>query len=273
MADVALVSAHYYPNYLRASLKVAQRLKRTLSVDRHVAVFTGPAMAATEPPDGVEVVMHDNQGQEFGAYQAGLDHVFATGCPEWVVFANDTLGLHAPLSRVGLRIAAGQTALQSTLPIVVGIEDRKERSFRVGTLVGNRWMRTHWFALNAPALEALGRRIRAPEVEALVPGDATMDTFFAPDLDDSMRMRLETWLFGAGPPADQWYDSAPLTEANAARMAGKARAVLQEAYLSLRLEQVSTIFVNVRNTGLLGRAVMKVENAAFRPQRPQKTSG
>ena len=253
--SVALVSVHFYADYQRRNLREIERLKRAIPIDRHVGVLNGGA-ELIEGIDGfneAQWVRHDNEGQEFGAYQQGLDVLLEGNRPDWVIFMNDTLGTHTRLSGGSvhrLQVAVGSPP--SSLPIVAGVLHHIERSFHIHGHRGSRHMRSHAVALNAVALDGLEHRIRVADIDALIAGAATCDSFFAEHCDPSLKLRLADYLFRTD-AALKWYRAAPLTHNNCAAMARKARAILQEFYLSLRLETASTVFVDLRASRLRDR--------------------
>lgn len=263
--STALVSVHYYPDYQRRCLREIERLKRAVPIGQHVGVLNGGAdlMAPIGDVPGAQWMQHDNEGQEFGAYQRGLDELLKTDRPDWVIFMNDTLGTHTRLPDGFLqRLQRVIESPPSSLPLVAGVEHRLERSLQIQGHRGSRHMRSHAVALNAGALDVLDRRIRAAEIDSLIAGAATRDSFFSADCDPSMQMRLASYLFRPD-AALKWYRAAPLTPDNCAAMARKARAILQEFYLSLRLESASTIFIDLSPLTLRDRLRDRLEMAFF----------
>jgi hypothetical protein len=250
--SVALVSAHYYPDYQRRNLREIERLKRAIPIDRHVGVLNGGAelIEVIAGPSGTQWVGHDNEGQEFGAYQRGLDVLLEGERPDWVIFMNDTLGTHTRLAcGVLQRLQTAVESPTSSLPLMAGVLHHIERSCQIHGHRGSRHMRSRAMALNGVALGVLERRIRAAEIDALIAGAATRDSFFSEGCDPALQLRLASYLFQTD-AALKWYRAAPLTHDNCAAMALKARAILQEFYLSLRLESASAIFIDLRASRL-----------------------
>jgi hypothetical protein len=101
------------------------------------------------------------------------------------------------------------------------------------------------FALNLAALRELEHKLYVPRLNADVPGGPTLDTFFSARLDRDLKAHIASWLF-ATTGRDRWYKSEPLNPENAERMAEKARAILQEKYLSARLEYAPADFRDIR---------------------------
>jgi hypothetical protein len=109
----------------------------------------------------------------------------------------------------------------------------------------HRWVSTNVFALNLAALRELEHRLYVPRLGADVPGGSTLDTFFGAALDRDLKAHIASWLF-ATTGKDRWYKAEPLSAENAGRMAEKARAILQEKYLSARLEYAAADIRDIR---------------------------
>ena len=103
------------------------------------------------------VLLHDNSGLEFGAYQAGVERLLAAGEPDWTVILNDTFAIHQCFSRPMRRhfVHAVTTIDDQETPIVVGQVESLPRSFDLLGLRMHRWITTNVFAVNRGALRAL----------------------------------------------------------------------------------------------------------------------
>ena len=261
--SIALVSVHYYPDYQRRNLREIERLKRVVWIDRHVGVLNG----GSELIEGIagsntQWVRHDNEGQEFGAYQRGLDVLLEGNRPDWVIFMNDTLGTHTRLPNGVLRrLEWAIKASDGVFPNVIGIVDNQFQSVQIRGHRGSRHVRSHALALNQQAIKALDDRIRVPQIDSLVAGGCTSQTFFSVDCDPNVQLRLLSFLFEPGPY--KWYRATPLTADNCAAMSRKARAILQEYYLSFRLESVSSIFIDLRASTLPNKVRDAIETQWF----------
>lgn len=269
---IGVVSVHYYEGYLERSLANLRRLNASLQPAACVLVANNPAIVprlqreVIEPGPVTDAVLHDNTGLEFGAYQAGLARLRTTGDFDWVVILNDTFDIHecfaTPLRDNFLRNVL--SPVRSTLGIVVGEVDETPRSWLLGGLRTHRWVRSNVLALNAVALDALGDRLHSPELDALIREAAQPDAFFAETLDPVLRERIESWLFPH--EADGrwgWYQGQHLNADNAARFARKARCILQEKYLSARLDAASTIFVNIKQLSIADSIRRSLEKRVF----------
>ena len=269
-SHVAVVSVHYYPEYVEQSLRHWREMCKRLRPERCVLVANSPVVlpalqeAARSSASAGTAVLHDNDGLEFGAYQAGVDRLLADGEPGWTVVLNDTFAIHqcfsSPMRRHLAR--AVTTIADVDTPIVVGQVESVPRSFELLGLRMHRWVTSNAFAMNRGALRALKRRLRCAEVDGLVAGSAPAAAFFAEGLDPSLRDHLSRWLFVPG-SARSWYQAASLDERNAPMLARKARSILQEAYLSARLEAASTIFADIKRMSIFEKLLQRIEATAF----------
>jgi hypothetical protein len=267
-APVVLVSAHYYAGYQARNLQQARKLKAAMQIDRHVAVLNvdptvQPPVQGADASRSTEWIAHDNTGHEFGAYQRGLEHVLHSSAPGWVIFMNDTIGSHAHLPWLSLRrLAAAIAAPATEMPTIVGFECHRDHAFLLQGRRSSRWMRTHCFALNASALRVLGYAVRAPELDRLVWGGATADSFFNPALDFTVQRQVGGWLFDVDCDS-RWYRAGVLAPDNCDMFAAKARACIQEFHVSLRLDEVSAQFIDLCPPSTWGTVVMKLDQELF----------
>ena len=271
---VAVVSAHYYPEYVEHSLRHLGRMCERLQpqccvlVANHPAVLPALQEAAARSPYAASALLHDNSGLEFGAYQAGLDRLLEAGEPDWTVILNDTFAIHQCFSRPMRRhfIEAVTTIDDRDTPIVVGQVESLPRSFDLLGLRMHRWITTNVFALNRGALRAVSHRLRCAEPDDLVTGLTPIDAFFSPRLDAVLREHLGRWLFV---PAGEmsWYRAAPLDAQNAPAFSRKARSILQEKYLSARLEAAGTIFADIKQMSHSERLLQRVGAVVFAVRR------
>ena len=237
-------------------------------VANHPAVLPALQEAAARSPYAASALLHDNSGLEFGAYQAGLDRLFEAGEPDWTVILNDTFAIHQCFSRPMRRhfIEAVTTIDDRDTPIVVGQVESLPRSFDLLGLRMHRWITTNVFALNRGALRAVSHRLRCAEPDDLVTGLTPIDAFFSPRLDAVLREHLGRWLFV---PAGEmsWYRAAPLDAQNAPAFSRKARSILQEKYLSARLEAAGTIFADIKQMSHSERLLQRVAAVVFAVRR------
>jgi hypothetical protein len=250
---VAVVSTHYYPEYLARSVRFAQRAARDLQASVCALVANQPSLVAplSRQATGFDaeaiVHAHDNTGMEFGAYQAGLDAVLRRGDVDWLLVLNDSSSVHQSFNGERLKQIRWHVAWRRlhAAPDGIGQVESIAEPFTIAGCTTRRWMTSNIFALNRPALDGLGRRLFCPEIDGLIAGGPTLDTFYADELDPVLRARISAWLFDVTAPV-HWYGAAPLDATNHARFARKARSIVQEMYLAARLERMGAEFLDVR---------------------------
>jgi hypothetical protein len=276
----AVVSVHYYPEYLEESLRHLREMCERLKPERCVLVANNPTVlpalqeAARRSSYGESVLLHDNSGLEFGAYQAGVDRLLAAGEPDWTVILNDTFAIHQCFSRPMRRhlVHAVTTIADRDTPSVVGQVESLPRSFDLLGIRMHRWITTNAFAVNRGALRALKRRLRCAEPDDLVVGLTPAEAFFSTRLDPVLGKYLSRWLFvPAG--ALSWYGAAPLDERNAPALARKARSILQEKYLSARLEAAGAIFIDIKAAMTRSdKLLQRIDATVFKLRRHRRAS-
>ena len=281
----AIVSVHYYLQYVEQSLRHLREMCKHLKPERCVLVANNPAVlpalqeAAGRSAYAESVLLHDNSGLEFGAYQAGVDRLLAMGEPDWTVILNDSFAIHQCFSRPMRHhfVHAVTTTDDRDTPIVIGQVESLPRSFELLGLRTHRWITTNVFAVNRGALRLLKHRLHCAECDELVAGSPPVEAFFSARLDPVLREHLSQWLF-VRDGVSFWYGAAPLSEQNAPGHARKARSILQEKLLSARLEAAGASFFDIksrmtRSDKLLQRLDMMIfalgrrRHAARRPAR------
>lgn len=253
---IGVVSVHHSEARVAPTLRSLQRLRSRLGDPPVVCVVNGPdalpatrAAAASLPPS-VQVVAHDNAGWEFGAYQAGHDALQATRDFDWLLFVNDTFSTHQRFPGAYETRLVEAVARTVDFPVVVGQIEKLGRSYLLRGLRTHRWVTTNAFALNRAALTALGGRLWDPSLASAIRDTGDLRAFFAGELDPVLTEHISSWLFEEPPAMFRWYGAAPLSAANAERMANKARSILQEKRLAAVLEGASADFVDIKDVGL-----------------------
>lgn len=273
----AVVSVHYYPEYVEQSLRHLREICERLKPERCVLVANNPTVlpalqeGARRSAYAESVLLHDNSGLEFGAYQAGVDRLLAAGEPDWTVILNDSFAIHQCFSRpMRHRFAhAVRTTDDHDTPIVIGQVESLPRSFELLGLRTHRWITTNAFAVNRGALRVLKHRLRCPECDELVAGSTPVEAFFSARLDPVLREHLSHWLF-VRDGAFSWYGAAPLGEQNAPGHARKARSILQEKYLSARLEAAGAIFVDIKAMTRSDKLLQRLDMMVFALRRHRR---
>lgn len=255
-----LIVAAYAPARYRQTLQTVSMLAEVLPLRRIVLVLNGPAIGGAEDASerlgrDVEIVRHDNVGREFGAYQAGLDHLRAD-LADGVVIVNDTLGSHQPVTRPWLKAFVSALFRGNDPGFVAGTLQISERRMELDGMTSSRWIRSNLVGLDRAALDAIAHRLFIPPVETFVRSTPDPDRFFAPEVGPALAAHLKSWLFST--EGLRWYGAEPLTAANAARMAEKARSILQEKHLSFRLDTAGMAFHGITFTRRSDRVLHKL---------------
>lgn len=270
MPRLAIVSVHYYRHWLEKSLHELSRIVALTGADHCILVNNNPAIQAdvlrlAESHAFVKTaLLHDNSGHEFGAYQLGLDKTLEAGDFDWVLFVNDTFSTHQPFfrsHRVTIASCLGRPA-DNELAMIVGKVDALDRSYVLNGVRSHRWVATNIFALNRKAVRALNGRVHYPVLDDLVRPSGDVEQFFSEGFDETLLKHLAAWLF-TGRAGSRWHSAAPLNADNAPRFVAKARAILQEKYLSALLEENCAYFLDLRKMGYLERVVCRAESLVF----------
>src|SRR5262249_14919894 len=124
---------------------------------------------------------------------------------------------------------------------IVGRIDQADQLLSLGGLTGNRWVRSNLILIDAAALKPIDHRLYLPEIAGWVRESADLNEFFGDEVGPATKARTAKLLFEAG----GWDDAAPLSPANEKRLCVQARWILQELYLTMRLEHAGTTLVDL----------------------------
>jgi hypothetical protein len=243
-----IVLVVYYPDYLKRICTIASEFAKWEGVHSVQVVINNPAIRDADVTSlyslnqvSVAFVRHDNTGFEFGAYQRGIDEIRKSESrPFDVLVMNDTVGTHQRIDRLYLRNFR-DTVRTRPVRSIVGNTDSVPRRLDVNGLYCVRWVRSNLFYMDHAALSSIDHTIYVPGIDDLILGGPTEAEFYSHDVSPSLKHHISSWLFGNGALA--WYKAQPLSAENCTRMAFKARCVLQELYLSMRLEAADTHFL------------------------------
>lgn len=261
---VHFVLVIYYPASLARISKVAAALIHTQRVSTLRVVINNPRIdergvrqhfADLSVP--ARVLRHDNAGLEFGAYQLGLDdlrraHADGFSC----LIANDTAGIHQRINSFFLREFSHAAHAHLGSNAVIGVIDSAPRRLELCGLHGSRWVRSNLFVMDQHALESVRNQIYVARLDACINDSPKEEDFFAEGIGPSLRLHLSHWLFSGAP--DAWYKSEPLSLDNHRKMAAKARSILQELFLGMRLENAATAFIQPPRLSKVERALVNL---------------
>jgi hypothetical protein len=243
-----LVLVVYYPDYLKKVCAITAYLANLSKISSVVVVINNLAITENALSGlfcgslaSVKVIRHDNIGFEFGAYQRGIDEIRKSeDQPFDVIVMNDTVGTHQRIDQLYLRNFR-DTVRTRPVRSIVGNTDSVPRRLDVNGLYCVRWVRSNLFYIDHAALASINHTIYVPGIDDLILGGPTEAEFYSQDVSPSLKHHISSWLFGKGALA--WYKAQPLSAENCTQMAFKARCILQELYLSMRLEAADTHFL------------------------------
>ena len=246
-SPVYVVAVVFYRNYYPNLLRSLGKLREFCAIEKIVLVVNNPAIEAASLEGSlqglaarIECVAHDNTGGEFGGYQLGIDRLGqdlqAPGC---LIIVNETLGIHYPFEREHAG-AFMRSLLDRRQPCrVVGHIDHSPRRLGIDDCWSSRWVRSNLVGFDFAAISSIDYRVFVPHLHGYIRETDVVDDFFSEKVDGFLRWYIADWLFSEG----RWYGAAALSKANAKSLAFKARSILQEKYLSMRLEQHHTAFL------------------------------
>jgi hypothetical protein len=244
-----LIAAAYYPSYLAHLASIVQRISASRPLHLLSIVINGTHISPHDVEncfDGLArkriIYQHDNSGLEFGAYQVGLDLLRSSDDSDFdLIILNDTVGVHYPLNSETLSAFVRTLTIAPWTCRAVGIITTVPRALSIDQFLTSRWVRLNLMGFDAEAISRIGYRIYVPAIDENVAATADAQSFFSSSVGRSLQDHVGRWLFATS--GDRWYGAAPLAPDNAAKLAAKARSILQEQYLSMRLEQVFAAFL------------------------------
>ncbi len=237
----SLVLVLYESQRIDTVLQIMARLHKQVGFASTVVVRNSPRIDQTALesrlrawPGSIEIRDHDNTGMEFGAYQAGWAQL-STASRQGVLYVNDTIGTNQYISRFyRARLAGLLTTAPTASAFACGHVILHPHRLAIGDLESASFIRSNLFFLNQQAMQALDEQIYRPDIDQLVRVTTDENSFFAPEVGAGLARHLRNWLFNTHHTSG-WYKAQALNESNAGFMASKARSILQEKLLSLRL--------------------------------------
>jgi hypothetical protein len=248
-SETFLIALSYYPTYFSSLVKRIEAFRARLEISAAVVVLNNRAVSVDSARSALHpkcrpfhVIEHSNEGSEFGGYQAGLDFLrHDAGKIGNVLILNDTLGVHYEFYPEHMDAMQRRIDDRASSQRMVGRIDQAEQLLSLGGLTGNRWVRSNLIFIDAAALRSIDHQFYLPEIAGWVRESADPNKFFSDEVGPATQVRTSKWLFEPG----GWYDAAPLSPANQRRFASKARSILQELYLTMRLEHAGTTIMDL----------------------------
>jgi hypothetical protein len=235
-----IIGVAYYPSYIDDLARNINKLQLCFNISFIIVVLNNRAISTKSCRDKIRtesiplhILEHDNSGGEFGAYQAGVDFLSTISeTPNDVLMLNDSVGLHYPFNREHISSFANRASERTWRKMAAGKVDYSERLLTLGAFSGSRWIRSNLMFIDDAALQSINRKIFVPEISEWIVETADEALFFGDQISVNTRERLSKWLFRES----GWYASAPLSSSNYKKFRFKAQAILQEFYLTMRLE-------------------------------------
>lgn len=218
--------------------RILRQINKSTTISELAIVWNG---TKTIPEDLVRfkldnltprVIIGSNRGREFGGYQEGMDSLDLSAV-SGVYFINDTAGVHNYIPSYFISAFTKDIDRdRGDAALCFGHIDHTKSSFTLQGMVCKKWVRSNLFYLNSSAINLVSKTIYSPDIDDLIHPDIG-EKFFSPFVEEALRSRIKSWLFT--PSRNSWYGASPLTLDNSDFMAGKARSILHEYYLSLRI--------------------------------------
>jgi hypothetical protein len=267
--NLCIVALAYYPDYLGSLREAVKIISQVVNINAFALVLNNSRLTGSifqGISDNFYCVSHDNTGAEFGGYQVGVDTIKRNfSGPFDLIIINDTVVSHSRLMKEHLKAFIRSMADDRPNRVVGQVDS--SRSLQIDDLETSRWVRSNLLGFDHKALLALDYKIYQPYLNHYLNDSA--DTFFTDHIKASTREKISQWLFATEGHA--WYGAAPLTEDNCTKMAAKARSIIQEFHLAMRLEQNKTLFVEPK-LNLKERISLRIKKI-IKPALPTKSDG
>jgi hypothetical protein len=249
---VAAVLAAYT---VEASLEATRALTDLLPVGAPVVVVANSdeAHAALRPTEKIELVRGSNSAHEFSAYDEGLQLLRQLDEElDVVIFANDRLGAYRD-GFLGL-LTPSVLCFARDHGLALGNLDDPGRTFATPYGPLERYLRGNLFVVPLGVLPADFRMTStgAEQFDALVPirfpGDTATSTCLSRLVTDSEYASfLWDWL------TTGWYRGGPVSPTSWSVLRSKVRDILNEHWLSVRLNASGVVPAYAEHAALLAR--------------------
>jgi hypothetical protein len=205
---------------------------------RHdIVVVENAAGAALAPEPGVELVPGSDRDWEFSAWDEGLAHVGGRACDyDFVHLA--TAAFRTLYVRYLDRFDARMLGMAVGRRAAVGHVDCYGEPI---TILGRRsqsWLRTSFVFIPPAELAALGTVVSIRDPAAFFSGDPAAPFRADAPISSEYRRLILDWLTGPGTgQGTTWHSRFELTAETLPFFEGKARAILNEHMLAVRLRE------------------------------------
>jgi hypothetical protein len=233
--------------YSRAEEEIAALFARRLSgIERRVVIVDNEQPRGfLEERSGSTVIGGDNNSREFSAFDRGIDFIGADiWSYDFVHFATSAFNTLyvAYLERFDsnlLQFLAGR-------PACVGHIDCYNEPIEIGTHGSQHWMRSCWFILPPTEVKALGSLVSVADGTPFFSGNPEQPFRADAPIGPRYREYILRWLTGDGVGQGvTWHSTFELTHATLAAFEQKARTILNEHLLSIRLRAIGCHLADV----------------------------
>ena len=214
--------------------------RRTLIVDNAL-----PRDLVVTNTDGPVLLGGENADREFSAFDRALefagDDIWSYDFIHFATSAFNTLYVDylARFDTDLLRAAAGR-------PACVGHIDCYNEPIELGVFTAQHWIRSCFFLLSPSDVRLLGTCAAAPAHAELFSGDPAHPFLPQAPLSERYRAFITDWLTGPGlGQGVEWHSTFALTDETLRAFEDKARAILNEQLLSIRLQALGCRLVDV----------------------------
>lgn len=225
--DYTLILASYYPKNTERTKAFCQQFLNC----KKIVVYNSSDVRLSDFDNSWTALRGSNHAGEFSAWQEGLDWSLENSQKpkHGYIFVNDTVNSHRKFTRIRFHFL--KSCIKQNTKHAVGFTDElhERETFSIYGLSGDRWMSTYCFYLGNEAIEKIDFKVNS-ELVHQQRGETVDDSIFPSSMSNNLKKRLEEWLFGGG-----WYKSKQCVENYSDVAKFKARAIVNEKMLSLRL--------------------------------------
>ena len=212
-------------------------------------------------PIEIESIVGDNSAWEFSGFQSGINHLkskYVLKSTDIVIFANDTYRRHRRFNILDL-LSYKKAIFKnkySSFPILIGERFNLTAKAIISELPFTGWVSTYFFVTNGALLEHVNKldNFSCNTKLRLVDNKITFNEI----VDENLASHINKWLC----PVDNtfgWYNA---NSASKELILGKAKAILNEKYLSALCENNNGQKIHVYE-GLLGKLTRLINYRLF----------
>lgn len=226
-SDYTLILASYYPKNRVRTIKFCEQFENCTKI----VVCNSSEIDLADFGDSWITLHGSNTAGEFSAWQEGLEFSLSklNKPKHGYIFLNDTVNSHRNFSFIRLNFFKKHIIKYKDQ--AVGFTDtiNNGETFSIHGLSGKKWISTYCFYLGLEAIEKIDFIINSEKIYPNTESSES-DSLFPSSMSENLKNWLDSWLFGGG-----WYKSKTLDKKKSYVAKFKARAIINEKILSLRL--------------------------------------